>query len=65
MEEFKFPIDRFRDVGRWMSEMERRLNLAEGEVERLTKYTRFQADQIKELQEFKHSVQIVLRQNQS
>lgn len=63
MEEFQFPIDRFRAVGSWMSEVERRLNAAEGEVKRLTDYTRLQADKIKELEEFKRSVQIVIRQN--
>ena len=59
-EEFKFPIDRFRDVASLLSEMERRINVLEAEVKRLDGYTKYQNDRIKELETFRSGIRIVM-----
>ncbi len=64
MEEFQFPIDRFRAVGSWMAEMERRMNVLEAEARRLDGLAIQQGERIKELEEFRHSVQVVMRLSQ-
>jgi len=57
----EFPIDRFREVASWMSEIERRLTHLESEIKRLDRVTVHDSGRINELKEFAHGLQIVLR----
>ncbi len=60
-EEKTFPIDRFRDVATWMSEIERRLNNLEGQLQRTSQNGIHDSVRIAELEKFRESLQVILR----
>jgi hypothetical protein len=60
-EETKFPIDRFRNIASWMSEVDRRLNSLEAQLKTTSVNGIHDSGRIRQLEEFAASLKVVLQ----
>lgn len=56
--------EKFQDIIYWMNEVDRRIIGLEGEVQRISQFTKLLQSNINELKEFRKGISIVLRGNE-